>query len=112
MRCGNAVELLSPSEMTQCGYSLMRCGNAVELTRNGYFSERWLKIYCQVTLGIDMSGSRIMSIEGCESQKESDKDRLFGELASIIAPDQFDDEAGKFLTRYGIALLGSDPGIQ
>jgi predicted metal-dependent hydrolase/DNA-binding Xre family transcriptional regulator len=69
-------------------------------SRKGYFAERWLKIHCQVTLGIDMSGFRIMSIGNCEPQEESDNDRLSGELVPIIARDQFDNEAEKFLTRY------------
>lgn len=69
-------------------------------SRKGYFAEKWLKIHCQVTLGIDMSGFRIMSIGDCEPQEESDNDRLSGELVPIIARDQFEDEAEKFLTRY------------
>lgn len=66
----------------------------------GYFNERWLKIHCQVTLGIDMSGFRIMSVGNCEPQEESDNDRLSGELVPIISCEQFEDEAEKFLTRY------------
>ena len=69
-------------------------------SRKGYFTEKWLKIHCQVTLGIDMSGFRIMSIGDCEPQEKSDNDRLSGELVPIIARDQFEDEAEKFLTRY------------
>ena len=69
-------------------------------SRKGYFNEQWLKIHCQVTLGIDMSGFRIMAIGNCEPQEESDNDRLSGELVPIISHDQFDDEAEKFLTRY------------
>ena len=38
-------------------------------SRKGYFNERWLKIHCQVTLGIDMSGFRIMSVGNCEPQE-------------------------------------------
>lgn len=69
-------------------------------SRKGYFNERWLKIHCQVTLGIDMSGFRIMSIGNCAPQKESDNDRLSGELVPIIRRNQFEAEADKFLTRY------------
>lgn len=70
------------------------------VSRKGYFIERWLKIHCQVTLGIDMSGFRIMAIGDCEPQEESDNDRLSGELVPIISRDQFEYEAEKFLTRY------------
>ena len=69
-------------------------------SRKGYFNERWLKIHCQVTFGIDMSGFRIMSVGNCEPQEESDNDRLSGELVPIISRDQFEGEAEKFLTRY------------
>ena len=69
-------------------------------SHKGYFNERWLKIHCQATLGIDMSGFRIMSVDNCEPQEESDNDRLSGELVPIISRDQFEDEAEKFLTRY------------
>lgn len=69
-------------------------------SRKGYFNERWLKIHCLVTLGIDMSGFRIISIGDCEPQEESDNDRLSGELVPIISREQFEDEAEKFLTRY------------
>lgn len=70
------------------------------VSRKGYFNERWLKIHCQVTLGIDMSGFRIMAIGNCEPQEESDNDSLSGELVPIISLDQFEYEAEKFLTRY------------
>lgn len=69
-------------------------------SRKGYFNERWLKIHCQVTLGIDMSGFRIMAIGDCEPKEESDNDHLSGELVPIISRDQFEYEAEKFLTRY------------
>jgi len=69
-------------------------------SKKGYFGERWLKIYCQVTLGIDMSGFRITAIRNCDPQEESDNDRLSGELVPIISRDQFEEEAEKFLSRY------------
>lgn len=69
-------------------------------SRKGFFNERWLKMHCQVTLGIDMSGFRIILIGNCEPQEESDNDRLSGELVPIISCEQFEDEAEKFLTRY------------
>ena len=70
------------------------------VSRKGYFIERWLKIHCQVTLGIDLSGFRIISVGDCEPQEESDNDRLSGELVPIISRDQFEYEAEKFLIRY------------
>ncbi len=69
-------------------------------SKKGYFGERWLKIHCQVSLGIDMSGFRIMGIGNCDPQEESDNDRLSGELVPIISRDQFEKEAERFLERY------------
>ena len=69
-------------------------------SRKGYFSERWLRLHCQVTLGIDLSGFRIMEIGNCEPQEEPNNDHLSGELVPIISREQFEDEAEKFLIRY------------
>ena len=69
-------------------------------SKKGYFGERWLRIHCQVTLGIDLSGFRIISIGNCDPQEESDADQLSGELVPIIFRNQFEEEAEKFLSRY------------
>ncbi len=57
-------------------------------------------MHCQVTLGIELSGFRIISIGDCEQQEESDNDRLSGEFVPVISRDQFEHEAEKFLERY------------
>ena len=77
-----------------------------------YFNERWLKIHCQVALGIDMSGFQIMAVGNCEPQEESENDRLSGELVPIISHDQFDEEAEKFLTRYFPEALENPSRVQ
>ncbi len=69
-------------------------------SKKGYFLEKWVKVHCQVTLGIELSGFRILSIGDCEPQKESDNNRLSGELVPVISRDQFEHEAKKFLERY------------
>jgi hypothetical protein len=61
-------------------------------SRKGYFNEQWLKIHCQVTLGIDMSGFRIMSVGNCEPQEESDNNRC-PESCTYYFREQFEDEA-------------------
>jgi predicted metal-dependent hydrolase/DNA-binding Xre family transcriptional regulator len=70
------------------------------LSKKGHFTERWLRIRCQVTLGIELSGFRILNIGNCNPQEESDNDRLSGELVPIISRDEFESEAEKFLLRY------------
>lgn len=69
-------------------------------SKKGYFLEKWVKVHCQVTLGIELSGFRVISIGDCEQQEESDNDRLSGELVPVISRDQFEHEAEKFLERY------------
>ena len=69
-------------------------------SKTGYFLEKWVKVHCQVTLGIELSGFRILSIGDCEPQEESDNNRLSGELVPVISRDQFEHEAEKFLERY------------
>ncbi len=69
-------------------------------SRKRYFAERWIKIHCQVTPGIDMSGFHIMSIGNCEPQEELENGPLSGEIEPIITRDQFEGEAEKFLMRY------------
>lgn len=69
-------------------------------SKKGYFQEKWVKVRCQVTLGIELSGFRIIGIGDCEPQEESDNDRLSGELVPVISRDQFEREAEKFLERY------------
>lgn len=69
-------------------------------SKKGYFLEKWVKVHCQVTLGIELSGFRILSIGDCEPQEESDNNRLSGELVPVISRDQFEHEAEKFLERY------------
>lgn len=69
-------------------------------SKTGYFLEKWVKVHCQVTLGIELSGFRILSIGDCEQQEESDNNRLSGELVPVISRDQFEHEAEKFLERY------------
>lgn len=97
----NVIHIEQPEEGVIAFDVIVSCD--VEMpsnSRKGFFSECWFRIHCQVTLGIDMSGFRIMGISNCEPREESDNGRLSGELVPVIARDQFEDEAEVFLTRY------------
>lgn len=74
-------------------------------SKKGAFIEKWVKVHCQVTLGIDITDFRILGIGDCEPQEESDNDRLSGELVPVISREQFEREAEKFLERYYPAAL-------
>lgn len=101
MEIENVIHIEQPEDGVIAFDVIVSCDVEIpSASRKGYFSERWFKVHCQVTLRIDMSGFRIMSIGNCEPREESDNDRLSGELVPIISHDQFDEEAEKFLERY------------
>ena len=97
----NVIHIEQPEEGIISFDVIVSCDMEVPSTsKKGYFGERWLKIHCQVALGIDMSGFRIIGIGNCDPQEESDNDRLSGELVPIISREQFEKEAERFLERY------------
>ena len=97
----NVIHIEQPEEGIISFDVIVSCDMEMPSTsKKGYFGERWLKIHCQVVLGIDMSGFRIIGIGNCDPQEESDNDRLSGELVPIISRDQFEKEAERFLERY------------
>lgn len=69
-------------------------------SKKGYFTEKWLSVHCQVTLGIELSEFRIINISDCAPREESDKDRLSDALVPIIGRNQFEKEADNFLKKY------------
>ena len=97
----NVIHIEQPEEGIISFDVIVSCDMEIPSTsKKGYFGERWLKVHCQVSLGIDMSGFRIIRIGNCDPQEESDNDRLSGELVPIISCDQFEQEAERFLERY------------
>ena len=97
----NVIHIEQPEEGIISFDVIVSCDMEMPSTsKKGYFGERWLNIHCQVALGIDMSGFRIIGIGNCDPQEESDNDRLSGELVPIISRDQFEKEAERFLERY------------
>lgn len=64
------------------------------------FTERWLRVHCEVLLGIELSEFAITDVSSCEQQEDSDNDKFSGELVPIISRTDFDAEATKFLGKY------------
>lgn len=71
------------------------------------FLEKWLSVHCEVSIGIELTEFSIISVGKCEAQEESENDRFSGELVPIIARDDFDKEATRFLERYYPEALSS-----
>ncbi len=108
----NVIHIEQPEEGIISFDVIVSCDMEMPSTsKKGYFGERWLKIHCQVALGIDMSGFRIIGIGNCDPQEESDNDRLSGELVPIISHDQFEKEAERFLERYCPEALEKPIGL-
>lgn len=103
----NVIHIIQPDDGIIAFDVIISCDiEKPSLSAKGSFSEKWLKVHCQVTLGIDLAGFRILGVSNCEPQEESDNDRLSGELVPIISREQFEEEAEKFLRRYYPTALG------
>ncbi|WP_068540671.1 YgjP-like metallopeptidase domain-containing protein [Olegusella massiliensis] len=64
------------------------------------FYEKWLNVHCRVSLGIELSGFEIVSVEPCETKEENENSRFSGELVPIISREDLEDEATRFLEKY------------
>ena len=65
-----------------------------------HFLEKWLSVRCEVTIGIELTDFRIVSISPCEIGEDSEDDRFSYELLPIISNEDFDKEATHFLKKY------------
>lgn len=79
---------------------IVSCAVEKNSSTKSYFIEKWLRIHCQVTVGIELGGFQIIRIGNCDSPEEEGPEKLSGELVPIISREQFDEEAEKFLLRY------------
>lgn len=65
-----------------------------------HFIEKWLMVYCEVSIGIELTDFQIVHVGKSEALEESDNERFSGELVPIISRDDFDKEATRFLEKY------------
>lgn len=79
---------------------IVSCAVEKKSATKSYFVEKWLRIHCQVTMGIELASFRIIHVGGCDLPEEDEPEKLSGELVPIISREQFDEEAEKFLLRY------------
>ncbi|MBW7571251.1 YgjP-like metallopeptidase domain-containing protein [Caproiciproducens faecalis] len=99
----NVVHIEQPYEGTIAFDVIVSC-DVESIDRNGkgqpYFSEKWLSIHCEVSIGIELSNFSIVNVGKCEVQEENGNDRFSGELVPIITRDDFDQEATLFLEKF------------
>ncbi len=53
---------------------------SLKKSKKNKFVQKWLKIHCQVLLGIELTEFKIISITEVEQQEDSDNDKFSGEL--------------------------------
>lgn len=69
------------------------------------FTQKWFSVNCELIIEEEFKGFRISSVDDCEAQGEASNDSLTNELVPIIAKDNFEQEAEKFLSKfYPLAL--------
>lgn len=64
------------------------------------FLEKWLRVHCQVVLGIELTGFQIVWITECGQMEEAGGEKFTGELMPVISKGSFEDEAARFLEKY------------
>ena len=64
------------------------------------FLEKWLRIHCQVLLGIELAGFQIVAITECGQMEETGDEKFTEELIPVISKSSFENEATRFLERY------------
>lgn len=75
---------------------------SLNVKNNGqpHFLEKWLSVRCEVTIGIELTDFRIVSVSPCEIGEDGKDDRFSYELLPIISNEDFDKEATHFLKKY------------
>ena len=75
---------------------------SLNVKNNGqpHFLEKWLSVRCEVTIGIELTDFRIVSVSPCEIGEDGKDDRFSYGLLPIISNEDFDKEATHFLKKY------------
>lgn len=102
MEIQNVVHIEQLKEGYICFDVIVSCDIEHSVSNSGKvsFTERWLRIHCQVLLGIELTEFKIIQITECEQIEDSDNDKFSGELVPVISRRSFDDEATRFLEKY------------
>ena len=98
----NVVHIEQPEEGYICFDVIVSCDMEYSASRSGRMSflEKWLRIHCQVLVGIELTGFQIVWITECGQMEEGGGEKFAGELMPVIPKGSFDEEAARFLEKY------------
>lgn len=98
----DAVHIEQPEEGYICFDIIVSCNMEYSAPKSDKisFQERWLRVHCQVLLGIELSEFQIVRVTECGQMEESGNEKFSGELAPVISRSSFEEEATRFLEKY------------
>lgn len=102
MKIQDVVHIEQPEEGYICFDVIVSCDMEYSASRSGKMSflEKWLRIHCQVLVGIELTGFRIVGITECGQMEERSGEKFTEELLPVIPEGSFGDEAARFLEKY------------
>lgn len=102
MKIQDVVHIEQPEEGYICFDIIVSCDMAYSSLKSDKisFQERWLRVHCQVLLGIELTGFQIVYVTECGQMEEADSEKFSGELVPAISRNSFEDEAARFLEKY------------
>ncbi|SOY29577.1 hypothetical protein AMURIS_02298 [Acetatifactor muris] len=98
----DVVHIEQPEEGYICFDIIVSCDMEYSVPKSDKtsFQERWLRIHCQVLLGIDLSEFQIVWVMECGQMEEAENEKNSGDLVPVISRSSFEDEATGFLEKY------------
>ncbi len=102
MKIQDVVHIEQPEEGYICFDIIVSCNMESSASKSGRISflEKWLRIHCQVLLGIELTGFQIVWITECGQMEEAGGEKFTGELMPVISKGSFEEEAARFLEKY------------
>ena len=102
MKIQDVVHIEQPEEGYICFDVIVSCDMESSISKSGrmLLREKWLRIHCQVLLGIELTGFQIVWITECGQMEEPGGEKFTGELMPVIFKGSFEDEAARFLEKY------------
>lgn len=98
----DVVHIEQPEEGYICFDIIVSCDMDFSASKSDRMSflEKWLRIHCQVLLGIELAGFQIVAITECGQMEETGDEKFTKELIPVISKSSFENEATRFLERY------------
>ncbi|MCM1540664.1 MAG: M48 family metallopeptidase [Blautia sp.] len=102
MEIRTVVNIEQSEERYICFDVIVSCDMEYDASRPDKVSfwERWLKVHCQVLLGIELTEFQIVRVTECEQMEDLGGMKFSGGLEPVIFRNSFEDEAARFLEKY------------